>query len=175
MVLCCRYDSPRSRLLFDSVFVDRAPSFLGACHFWSVSPARKVPSWWVYSAQIIAVNTYQDGPFQARLAQQKITCTQEGRDAIHEYGVELQRRAREIVAAAQDHRDTADINDERVETEDREGAPAQESSALPSSGASLFAHGSSKKSGVTPKQQPQPKQMAHRKEAQPGARAYPLS
>ena len=72
----------------------------------------------MYSAQIIAVNTYQDGPFQARLAQQKITCTQEGRDAIHEYGVELQRRAREIVAAAQDHRDTADINDERVETED---------------------------------------------------------
>ena len=51
-------------------------------------------------------------------------------NAIHEYGIELQRRARKIVAAAQDHRDTTDMNDEPVEAADREGAPAEESSAL---------------------------------------------
>ena len=45
--------------------------------------------------------------------QTDLACTQEARDAIHEYGAELQRRASEIVAAAQDHRDIADINDEQ--------------------------------------------------------------
>ena len=88
--------------------------------------------------------------------QTNLACTQEERDAIREYGVELHKRAREIVAAAQDHRDTTDTNDVRVEAADRGGTPAQESSAIPSSEASLFEHGLSKRSGVMPKQQPQP-------------------
>ena len=98
--------------------------------------------------------------------QTDLACTQEERDAIHEYGFDLQRRATEIAAAAQDRRDTADTNDERVEATDRAGAPAQESSAPPSSRAFVFAHGSSKKPGVIPKQQPQPTQMADREDQQ---------
>ena len=85
---------------------------------------------------------------------------------IHDYGSELERRAREIVAAAQDHRDTTDLNDERVEAAGRNGTPAEESSALPSSGASLCVHGSSEKSGVVPKQQPQSTQTTDREDQQ---------
>ena len=58
------------------------------------------------------------------------------------------------------------MNDERVEAAGRDGAPAEESSALPSSGASLCAHGSSEKSGVVPKQQPLSTQTAEREDQQ---------
>ena len=89
----------------------------------------------------------------------EMSCSPGEMNAIHEYGIKVERRARDTVATAQDHRDTTDMNDDRVEASDREGAPAEESSALPSSGASLFAHGSSEKSGVVPKQQPHPMQI----------------
>ena len=87
-------------------------------------------------------------------------------NAIHDYGSELERPAREIVAAAQDPRDTTNKNDERVEAAVRDGAPAEESSALPSKGASLCAYGSSEKSGVVPKQQPLSTQTAEREDQQ---------
>ena len=96
----------------------------------------------------------------------KMACSPGKINAIHEYEIELQRPAREIVAATQDHRDTADINDERVEAADREGAPAQESNALPPGGTSLFAHGSSDKSEVMSKKQPQPTQTTDREDQQ---------
>ena len=56
-----------------------------------------------------------------------------------------------IVASAQGHRDTTAISNERVETTDRQGAPARESGDPPSSGASFFEHESSEKSGVMQK------------------------
>eukprot|EP00904_Undaria_pinnatifida_P011787 jgi/Undpi1/7739/HiC_scaffold_23.g10212.m1 len=77
-------------------------------------------------------------------------------NAIHEYRIELERRSSEIVAAAQNHRDTTVFNDERVEAADGDGARANESGALSSSGTFLFAHGSSEKSVVVAKQQTQP-------------------
>lgn len=85
-----------------------------------------------------------------------MACSPGEMNAIHEYRIELERRSSEIVAAAQDHRDTTVFNDERVEAADGDGARANESGALSSSGTFLFAHGSSEKSGVVAKQQTQP-------------------
>ena len=95
-------------------------------------------------------------------------CSPEETYATHDYGVELRRRAWAIVAAAQYLRDTTDVSHERVKARaDDRGAPAQ-SSALPSNRTSLFEHGSSEKSGLMPKQQPQTKQITDRKEVQHG-------
>ena len=60
-------------------------------------------------------------------------------------------RAWAIEAAAQDHRDTADVSHERVEAAEGQGAPAQENGNLPSSRASLSEQWSSEKSRLMPK------------------------
>ena len=74
-----------------------------------------------------------------------------------------------MVAAARDQPEIASVRYTRVEArEDRRRAPAQESSALPSNQSSLFKDGSSEKSGVMTKQQPQLKQMTDHKEGQHG-------
>ena len=81
-----------------------------------------------------------------------MACSSEETYAIHDYGVELRRRAWAIAAAAKYHRNTADVSHEQVEARaDDRGASAKESGALPSSRFSLFEHGSSEKSGVVPK------------------------
>ena len=57
-------------------------------------------------------------------------------------------------------RDTADVSYAQVEARvDREGAPAQESSAVPSSETSLSGLASSGTSGILPKKPPRQKQM----------------
>ena len=91
-------------------------------------------------------------------------CSPEETYSIHDYGVELRRRAWTIVAT-QCHRDTADVSHEQVErrTDDR-GASAKESGALLSSQSSLNESASSEESGVLLKQQPQPKQTTHHEE-----------
>lgn len=93
--------------------------------------------------------------------QTDLACSPEERNAIHEYGVDLQRRAWAIVVAAQHQRDTADVNAQQVEVRaDRRGVPAKKSSAQPSSQTSLLELSSSENSAILSMQQPPPKQIA---------------
>ena len=81
-------------------------------------------------------------------------------NAIHQYGIELHRRAWKIVAEGQeDQGNTANVSYIQVEGRtDMGGTQAKESSVTPSSRTSLFERAPSKKSGEMSMQLP--KQMA---------------
>ena len=88
-----------------------------------------------------------------------LACAPEEASAIHEYGLELQRRAWTILYAVQHQRDTDNVNVIQVEARaDRRRAPAKKSGALPSSQAYLFEFASREKSAVLSKQTPSQKQ-----------------
>ena len=89
-----------------------------------------------------------------------LECPPEEMNAIHQYGIELQRRAWEQVAQWQDAQEnTANVSYIQVEGRtDMGGTQAKESSVTPSSRTSLFERAPSKKSGEMSMQLP--KQMA---------------
>ena len=88
-----------------------------------------------------------------------LECPPEEMNAIHQYGIELQKRAWEIAAEGQEYQEnTANVSYTQVEGRaDRGGAQVKESSVPPSSRTSLFEHAPSAKFGELSMQLPKQK------------------